>query len=124
MFFEERLFYRISYSQLVDYMATNGKIRNIRRSVAFSIQDPFLPTYRICFHLPNKIFPKNGILLKEVLIPKLLNKSFGSFFISIDILLSHTGCFIKSIILPLLCLHNPGDFTFCIFLHLRQYVFV
>ena len=50
-----------------------------------------------------KISPNKGILLKDALIPRLLNNPFASrFLINIDFLLPHMAHFDNIIVLPIL----------------------
>ena len=54
----------------------------------------------------NKTSPNNGILLKGVLIPRLLNNPFAScFLINLDFLIPHIAHVDNIIVLPLLVYH-------------------
>ena len=72
----------------------------------------------ICY---NKISPNTGTLSKGVLIYKLFNKHFVSWFlINIDFLLSHNAHFDKSIILPFFVSVTLGFLLFVFLLHFKQ----
>ena len=73
----------------------------------------------------NKISPNTGTLLNGVLLPKLLNSLFASWFlINLDFLLSHIAHFHNIIDLPLLVLEIFGSMFSVSFLHFKQYVFI
>ena len=67
--------------------------------------------------------PNNGILLSDILRPKLLNNPFASCsFINLDFLLPHTADFGGNIVLPF-SVFKTFEFTFSVFLlHLKEYV--
>ena len=68
----------------------------------------------------NSILPNKGILLNDVLRPKLLNNPFPSCsFINLDFLLPHTGHFDDNIVLPFF-VFNTFEFTFSVFFLPRQ----
>ena len=74
-------------------------------------------------HIQSKISLNIGTLLNGVLIPKLLNNPFGSWFlINLDFLLPHIAHF-DNIALPLLVLETL-EFMFSVFfIHFKQYDF-
>ena len=75
--------------------------------------------------IQNKMSPNIGFLLNGVLIPKLLNRLFASwFFINFDFLLPHIAHFDNIIALPLLVLEMFGSMFSVSFLHFKQYVFI
>ena len=69
-----------------------------------------------------KISPNIGILLKQVLIPNLLNNSLASsFFINLDFLLLHTAHFDNCIILQLLVFETFAFILSASILNFKQY---
>ena len=69
--------------------------------------------------------PNIGTLLNGVLIPKLLNSPFASWFlINPDFLLPHIAHFDNTIALPLLLLEIFGSMFSACFLHFKQYDFI
>ena len=64
----------------------------------------------------------NGMLLKGVLIPKLLNSPLASwFFINLDLLLPHMIYFDDNVIFLLLAFESLGFMPFVVFVHFKQY---
>ena len=73
-------------------------------------------------HIQNKISPNIGTLLNGVLIPKLLNSPFVSWFlINLDFLLPHITHFDNTIVLPLLVFETLVFMFSVSFLHFKQY---
>ena len=71
----------------------------------------------------NKISPNTGTLLNGVLLPKLLNSLFASWFlINLDFLLPHIAHFDNIIDLPLLVLEIFG-FMFLVFFYTLNNMF-
>ena len=71
----------------------------------------------------NKRSPNNGILLKGVLIPKLLNNPSASCsFINIDFLLPYTAQFYDKANQPFLVFTIFASLFFVFFLHFKQFV--
>ena len=68
-----------------------------------------------------KTSPNKGILLKDALIPRLLNNPFAScFLINIDFLLPHMAHFDNIIVLPILVTEILDQYSQYFFQHLKQ----